>query len=148
MVTATEFDINKKNKIIFSSRSSPLCSNDLYALRSPLNICQMIRRNGDHKATKLFIGPRHFTARIQWFTYCSNVHDSLIVYTLFLSISISLKHLWTHPTLTWKKPKNFSSISWVSHIFINLLSKSKKFIFCSLLEVFYFYFLKIVTKCC
>ena len=64
-VTATEFDINKKKKKI-SNRSSPLCSNDLYALRSPSNICQMIRRNGDHKATKLFIGLRHpFTARIQ-----------------------------------------------------------------------------------
>ena len=92
---ATQFDIKKKIIIIIiiiilSYISSPLCSNDLYALGSPLNICQMIRRNGDHNATKLFIGLRlSFTARIQ----VIYVHDSLIVYTDSLSISISLKLL-------------------------------------------------------
>ena len=56
-------------------------------LGSPLNICQMIRRNGDHKATKLFIGLRHpFTARIQ----VLNVHNSLIVYTHTLSLHFYL----------------------------------------------------------
>ena len=87
-VMATEFDFNKIKNNIFKYILTALLQ---WHLALPWTICQMIRRNGDHKATKLFIGLRHpFIARIQ----VINVHDSLIVYTHTLSSSLSLWNIF------------------------------------------------------